>query len=391
MALPNSLWRILRKYRLIKTPREEIHHRFKCSETVELPETRFAREVDRALRALLAADPATRHTRVIYVRCDGSKANLAFLKERNVIYVHERWLDFWRAHSGLECTVAQLSRGEPETLFCEHVVEALYKRAMIAICPPLESPQQIQLRQLEPLQVLFARSGEKLREMPRMIQTCLVEGSRSLRVSWNDGYSRGFSRDYGSRIEYLVVLHQIGCLAEAEKLLYNKSDGSCDCPRKQVLQSVGSVMFDRLDGQPRFPMVVRFKDKAIYGLPPPAIAPAVLCAGPVSVEAPETKTPGDEEMEKDGLDMLEKIRSETSPHDLEEGSHESVMDVGPCTNDVESQSIGSQGCEVSKRGQKHHRDEGDGRENPQWQWWEISEMPSRFALLQMQHRKPAVS
>jgi hypothetical protein len=139
-------------------------------------------------------DKRTQNTRIIYV-CDDNKTNLAYLKERNLLYVHEKWLDFSRVHSSSECAVTLVSDGDSQGFFCDHVVEELYKRAIMAICHPIDGLRQNFPKQAESLQLLLRQSRDKIHEMPTMVQTTPVYGATSLRVSWNDGYTE-LSRRY---------------------------------------------------------------------------------------------------------------------------------------------------------------------------------------------------
>lgn len=256
-------------------PGEELRRRFEGSQPVEIPKTRFACEADRAFRALLAAEQHTQQIRIVYVSSESETTNAAYLKERNTLYIHERWLDFNRAHNGSECAALCVSRASDEHFFCDHVVEELYKRIIALIWSPFEILANVPSQQAEPLHVLLQRCRERLREMPRMIQTHSIEGANnSLRVSWDDGHSRAFSRIYGSRVQYMVVLHATTCLENHTALVHMK-DSACDCPRKLVPQGLANTVFDSLDDQVRFPMVASFKEGSLYGLPPPARSPAV--------------------------------------------------------------------------------------------------------------------
>ncbi|KAH8691838.1 hypothetical protein BGW36DRAFT_431085 [Talaromyces proteolyticus] len=278
-ALPDQLWRLFRKFGLVNLPFEEMNSRFRLSKVIEPPATLFAREIHRVLSALLAAHVTSRNTQIVYVQCDDNRPNVVYLKERNRLYVHEKWLDFWRAHSNAPCEVSQVGQGGPEELFCGHLVEDLYKQAIMAISHPLQE-RQLLLKEARSLQVLFRQCKEKIREMPTMIRLVQGNSAGSLTVTWNDSYSRAFSRKYGIAVTYFVILHGISCSAERQTLWYHKDRICCDCPQKLVPQATNTVVFEGLDGQPRFPMVARFRDHTIYGLPPDPIAPNVSSSTP---------------------------------------------------------------------------------------------------------------
>ena len=259
---------------------------------VSLPSTLFAQEMNRALSALLLAYPKGKQTEIRYVRCADSKTNLTYLKDQNLLLVHHKWLDFWSAHRGSPCEVSETSQKEIEEFFCEHLVEELFKRAIVAMH---SSSELMDPRHSQPLQFALRQINQKIHDMPTEIQ--IIRGQGSLQVSWNDGYTRAFSKRFGSTVEYLVVLHSEACQGQMLRLVYENDQVRCNCPRRLVPQSLNCVLFENLDDKRRFPMVVRRKDGAIYGHPPAPVSPIITASGDLNtpgagllVEADETSS-----------------------------------------------------------------------------------------------------
>ncbi|KAJ5198742.1 uncharacterized protein N7498_007859 [Penicillium cinerascens] len=269
-ALSSSLWQLLHQYNLVHTPDEELQRLFEVSNAIKLPKTRFAQEIDRALRALFIAIPRTQSLRIVYVTSDDEKTSVVFAKESNILYVHEKWLDISRAHLGVECLASTTYIDDSDGFFCEHVVEEIFHRALALIYRPLKLNYLSSPLEDSP-HIIFQTSRGKLQDMPRGIRTETIE-NKSLKVLWDDGHSRAFSRAYGLQVEYIVILHLLTCFAAMETLLFREKDILCECPRKYVSQMQGFAIFTSLDGEPRFPMVARHKDEAIFGFPPLPLA-----------------------------------------------------------------------------------------------------------------------
>jgi hypothetical protein len=315
--------------------------------------------------------------------------------------------------------VELLGRHDSEGFFCDHVVEELYKRATMAICYPIEG-----LPQAELLQKLFRQGREKIREMPTMIRTTPVEGSTSLRVSWNNGYTRLFSEIYGPRVKYLLVLHGTACIAEAEKLIYRESFNSCDCPSDVVPENVGSPVFEGLDGQARFPMVARFEDGSIYGVPPPPMSPAgsfeisrssILSAQPqVHQTQPLANSPTNLETSNHGLAENTDMAGGCGTGSQE---HTSIEHDGLRSTNNDGGTHGESGIELNVNG---HQPESETqtsattrgkvsisndpassqlesihhdylRRCAMWESWGLNEARQVLGLLQDKPKKPAVS
>jgi hypothetical protein len=129
IILPDSLWDLLKKYDLIQEPQAELLSHLQVSPETPTPSTLFARAVDRSFRALLTSDPRTKDIRVHFCHREDVKIDLAFSNEEMVLYVHSKWLEVEMAHTHQVCPAK--SELTDEVFFCDHVVEELYRRAIM--------------------------------------------------------------------------------------------------------------------------------------------------------------------------------------------------------------------------------------------------------------------
>ncbi|EED22724.1 hypothetical protein TSTA_062120 [Talaromyces stipitatus ATCC 10500] len=280
IPLPYSLWKLLRKYGLAKLPFEEIYHQFQQSREVEPPATLFAQETSRAFGALFGRHAPDKETRIVYVHFADNLPNMAFSKEHNILYVHEKWLDSGRAHGTSPCEMSEVGVILTD-MFCDHIVDDMFKSAILAVRRPIDPPYNFMVKDVQSLQSLVRNCKGKTREMAFNVQVAAAKSTNSLRVTWSDSYSRAFAETFRSLVEYIVVLHGAACILEAQRLWYRENSITCDCPR-QIVQLAPNGMenvavFESLDDKPRFPMVARFRqssaEPSLWALPPPPISP----------------------------------------------------------------------------------------------------------------------
>lgn len=266
----------------MKLPFEEIYHRFQQSKEIEPPMTMFSQQTSRAFGALFGLHAPSKNTRVIYVQFKDNLPNLAYSKKDDILYVHEKWLDFKRAHGTSRCEISEIGDATADS-FCDHVVDDMFKSAVLAVRRPIDPPYQIMVKDVQSLQGLIRKCKVKTREMPYNVQITRGTTRDSLRVTWKDSYTRAFAERFGSFVTYLVILHGAACILEAHRLWYRKDCITCECPRQEVpLAPNGAynvAVFEDLDGKPRFPMVARFRqssaEPSLWGLPPPPISPFI--------------------------------------------------------------------------------------------------------------------
>ncbi|KAH2164954.1 hypothetical protein KXV74_006386, partial [Aspergillus fumigatus] len=250
-TLPDALWKIFRKYGLVRYPKEELYKILQTSETVGLPETVFAYSVAHTLRALLRLDPRTENTNIVFVRCVSDVVDMAYRAERDTLYIHEKWLWPHTTCQGAE----QLAIPEPDVFVWQHTVEDLYHRLLAIILNQSEGR-----RAGQNTRHLLRLAHQKLHYMPRNIQVT-AEDEGSLTVSFYTGHSLLYVEQYGAYVHYLIVLHRPDCEVRTNILTYDSTNDTCACPRKAVSLASRTARFSGLDGVTWTPTVVRMQGR----------------------------------------------------------------------------------------------------------------------------------
>ncbi|KAF4219065.1 hypothetical protein CNMCM5878_003920 [Aspergillus fumigatiaffinis] len=236
-TLPGPLWKILRKYGLVRYPEEELYKILQTSETVGLPETVFAYSVAHTLRALLRLDPRTERTNIVFVRCVSDVVDMAYRAEQDTLYIHEKWLWPQTTCQGPE----QLAILEPDVFVWQHTVEDLYHRLLAIILNQSEGRRTGQT-----IRHLLRLAHHKLHFMPRNIQVT-TKDKGSLTVSFYTGHSLLYVEQYGVYVHYLVILHRPDCEVGTNILTYDSTNDTCACPRKAVSLASRTASFSGLD------------------------------------------------------------------------------------------------------------------------------------------------
>ncbi|KAJ5358335.1 uncharacterized protein N7496_010748 [Penicillium cataractarum] len=89
-CLPDMLWQILRAHCPIRTVEEEQQKQFKDTKPYIVPDTTFARTVNRALQACFALLKFTDHIQVVYIRGSTGKVDVYFNKGQGTLKIHYR-------------------------------------------------------------------------------------------------------------------------------------------------------------------------------------------------------------------------------------------------------------------------------------------------------------
>jgi hypothetical protein len=76
-----ELWEIFCKFKLCKTPSEELHYRFKFAKVVDVPKTPFALPVSWMLRSLLVSSHATKDMTLAFVHRKALEINAGFFAD----------------------------------------------------------------------------------------------------------------------------------------------------------------------------------------------------------------------------------------------------------------------------------------------------------------------
>lgn len=159
-----------------------------------------------SLKASLALNHRTEQVQVEYVSGAETDIDMLFDKERQLLKVHGKWLNFARIHETAPCRISTASntRLSQSVFCCDHVIEELYELAVQDIVETLTSNHTDAMK--------FARSmrlkvREKLQQMPRMI-SMKKDGPRRLVVSWTNGENDLIREALGNIGTYYVTLHQ---------------------------------------------------------------------------------------------------------------------------------------------------------------------------------------
>jgi hypothetical protein len=215
--LPKTLWKLLRKFALARTPREERTRLFAKSETVEINADLFYVSILRALKASLLLDQKTEDINIQFVKGGETEIDLLFRKEEKLLQVHEKWVDFQRVHEAASCEVFRFMQEQPiemQAFFCDHVVEDLFELALNDTRGSLELDQAkcVRLRRV---------ARERIRQMPRLIKVSRTVNANELEVSWTGNESGMVSKMYGADIRYYIILHRMNtCSSKKGALLH---------------------------------------------------------------------------------------------------------------------------------------------------------------------------
>ncbi|KAK2803834.1 hypothetical protein FQN50_006841 [Emmonsiellopsis sp. PD_5] len=273
-------WSILRHFKFIRTPQEEKMRSLRRAQPVVPEATIFSQSVERALSVCLALNPTTADITVSYV--DGADASTDILftaeKDKKILLVPHRWLEFQTAHESSHCEVSSLPIMRKlcaQSFTCDHIVQKLFEQGLDAIFDGLK----LGARELENLHRLLRReSRQLLQHMPRMVEVFKTGSAGELGVSWMSGESDAVCKLYGDKIMYHVTLHrESSCSSKRADLLYTNDPSltdTCDCQRMTVSQTAGKAVFGNLiPSEEYFPLVARVAPRSFFGLPPRGVKP----------------------------------------------------------------------------------------------------------------------
>lgn len=207
---------MLRAHCPIRTVEEEQQKRFKEAKPCIVPDTTFARAVDRALRACFALLKFTDHIQVLYIRGSTGKVDVYFDKGQGTLKIHCRWLDFACMHHRSLCRPWSPTNFANTTapFFCCHVVEELLVRSLASMFKAHPTSRPAELR-------FMRQIGRRLRYLPHMIQLKPYPGG--ILISWEDSETESVRRLGPSGPDYHVVLHEDNCANSGTALLHDEA------------------------------------------------------------------------------------------------------------------------------------------------------------------------
>lgn len=207
---------MLRTHCPIRTVEEEQQHRLKEAKPCSVPDTTFARAVDRSLRACFALLRFTDHIPVVYVRGSTGKVDVYFDKGQGTLKIHCRWLDFACMHHRSFCRPWSPTNlaDTNAPFFCCHVVEELLVRSIASMFKAHPTARPAEMR-------FIRQIGRRLRYLPHSIKLKPYPGG--ILVSWEDNETESFRTLGPSGPDYHVVLHDGDCASAEMALLHDRT------------------------------------------------------------------------------------------------------------------------------------------------------------------------
>ncbi|CZR65305.1 uncharacterized protein PAC_15205 [Phialocephala subalpina] len=291
--LKKATWLALRRFNLISTPEEQGHHLLQNAPETDLPKTPYSKDVERALRCVLALDSRTRDLRLHFR--SGANAELDVLLQCSNLLVNDKWLDFQASHEKSPCSLfleATAERISIDRFSCSHIIKNLHDLVLVELSKGSGTQQNRCSRSEDYLRQLV---NEKIDQMPCMVEVVQGEAAGVLEVSWIHVESEKISRLHRLELKGRITMHRESTCADKKSELLALSGaserelpspeggglienshqiGSCGCPEKIVSLKDRRAVFHGLSyAEEYFPMVARTDTPAFFALPPNALRP----------------------------------------------------------------------------------------------------------------------
>lgn len=205
--LSQTLWRLLRRFNLARTPVEQRAHLFRGSPESEFIPDVFSISVHRALLASLTLDSRMRNIRVSYVKSSHIDIDFLFTAQESLLQINEKWLDFQRIHETAICHISSTiseSALLSKAFACDHIVDNLLELVMLDIICSLNLTKD---ESMSLVRKLHHTARDLLQQMPRRIEV-MQSVARQLQISWTDCDPGLILYEYRRNIEYSVHLHR---------------------------------------------------------------------------------------------------------------------------------------------------------------------------------------
>jgi hypothetical protein len=293
--VPKTLWKLLRKFKLARTPQEEKFRLFMSSRSVCMEENIFSINLVRLLKAAMLLDERLAGIKIQAVEGGDTDIDVLYLADVKKLLLHGKWLDFDRVHIDSSCELHHLSQQqglEINEFYCDHTAEDLFELTVNEVKGVLN------LTSVETT-ALRRDARERIRQTPRRLQVSKTSQRGELAVTWKGNESGTIAEHYGSVIQYDVALHKASsCKTRGEDLLHcsgmyipfnvlsakcgnwevievdQHTPQRCECPLQVAPLSDCKTVFTGLDREEDyFPMVARTGAKTFFGVPPPPVKP----------------------------------------------------------------------------------------------------------------------
>ncbi|OQV05976.1 hypothetical protein CLAIMM_10624 [Cladophialophora immunda] len=412
VAISRALWSLLRKFSLVRTPREERFYLFLGSKELGRDESDpFSTNVVRSLLASLTLHPQLRKMKLEFVDGGGTDVEVACNKQKTHILVHRKCLSFQKVHENGLCEgLRSIGRGHigGEAFFCDHVAVDLFEAFLCLAGSAIGiAPQDIR--------PLRRTMREQLGLMPRLVRVARTDKANELEVRWIGNECGLVSTVCSSNVCYQVILHRASsCLERQNDVIHvhrrgvpvssgaPSEDGppfraeasiDCDCAFQIVPRGRLKAIFTGLD--PRefyFPMVARVENGSFFAEPPAPVAPRRFLTRPLPPpgDAEGPRVAASEVDEDDGAEGNQD-RYVTNPK--LEGTDEKASESNNQVTDAIPGPSGKktrrplQWKDVELFGEDIIGLPAFGKDEEEWRRWHAEELPSAFFKLLARREK----
>jgi hypothetical protein len=202
VPLDLEMWKMLRKYKLCRTPEEELLHRFRTAASIEIPQHSFAMHVEKMLRCLLRSSSATENMGIVFVSSEQLRIDAGFFD--NTWRIHGKWLTYEGAHVNTFCE--EVETNDQMHFSCDHVVLHLWD-LMISQLKASHKHSHPGVAEKEAWLKSMAKS--RLSQMPRSVECFTTDRQGELQVTWS---SEDSHRHKNKPVR--VIMHTEACTDE---------------------------------------------------------------------------------------------------------------------------------------------------------------------------------
>lgn len=151
--------------------------------------------------------------------------DLLYEPEKQILRVHEKWLNFEDIHSTASCYLYRSATNQsitPETLFCDHIIEEIYAMALSDVM------KDVDLRQNHAILVkrfLQNEVHDKLQQIPRGVNVNPTDNGGELEVLWLSNESPLVSKLLLDTKVHITLHRENTCFRERSNVLHGQ--GGC--------------------------------------------------------------------------------------------------------------------------------------------------------------------
>jgi hypothetical protein len=170
--------------------------------------------------SVLALDPRTRDLQLDFR--SGANAELDLLLLGPNLLINDKWLDFYASHENSSCSLFHEATAEQTNIdrfSCSHIIKCLYDSILVELSNLSNALQSRNsddyMRQLV---------GEKIDQMPCLVEVAQGEEAGVLEVSWVHAESEKISRLHRLELKGQITMHRKRTCEKKSELLVS---GGC--------------------------------------------------------------------------------------------------------------------------------------------------------------------